>query len=110
MFSLYLPNAAHGPEPFAQAIDDFYRDTQDIGAAEPGICLIGGSDANTTLRTTKGTVGPFVGPSDGNRAGQERTDMVLHLLASLGLKAATTCAERQKTRQSGNVIDYVLTS
>ena len=58
LFSLHLPNAAHGPEPFAQAIDDFYRDRQDLGAA---IFLIGGSDANTTLRTTKGTVGPYLG-------------------------------------------------
>ena len=60
-----------------------------------------------------------MGPIDSHRAGQERTDMILHLLTALGLKAATTFAdhgntrepwEGQKPRQKGTVIDFILTS
>ena len=119
VFSLYLPaQNSQGIAPFEHTLQTFQEDLQRMQASSPGSFVLGAADCNTQLRPMPGHVGPWTGTNE-RLADQERTDLLLCTLASLGLTVPSSYVDLGPTRtpwpgqapsQQPSVIDYIFAS
>ena len=119
VFSLYLPPfSTHGQHSFEDVLETFQTELKYLQDAHPGSFVLGGADCNTELKPAKGLIGPHVGASD-RPQDEDRSHLVMGLLSSAGLTAATTYTNLGPTRfpweglqpkQKPSVIDYIFTS
>ena len=117
-FSLYLPNAALGPEAFNKAIDSFSQDLHILTQATPGCRLLGGGDLNTQLSRFGSRIGSHVGT--GERSWEaSRTTAIRNLLTTHDLRVPSTFAPYRYTRspwpakfeqEKPTVIDFLFAS